>query len=161
MAERGSLLFFQIDQLAKIDPMYQFSLEAFEVVFNKALKKAKPAETVEERVENIMKSITETLFAFVSRGLFGRHSLIFSTMLCFAILKKREELDPQQMSFLLRGERRSCALLWGLRVRALPPPLCGVRVRSGPSPSRLPRASASDPTGGHCPCHGLHGKWAR
>jgi len=106
VAERGSLLFFQIDQLSRIDPMYHFSLEAFEVVFLKALKKAQPAETVEERVENIMKSITDTIFAFVARGLFGRHCLIFSTMLCFAILKKKNELDPEQMAFLLEGPRR-------------------------------------------------------
>ena len=79
----------QIDQLAKVDHMYQFSLEAFEVVFNKALRKAEPADTVDERVVSLLKSITETLFGFTSRGLFGRHSLIFSTQLCLAILKKK------------------------------------------------------------------------
>jgi dynein heavy chain len=35
VAERGSLLFFQLDQLCKIDHMYQYSLEAFMVVLTK------------------------------------------------------------------------------------------------------------------------------
>jgi hypothetical protein len=32
-----------------------------------------PADTVEQRVDSIVRSITETIFAFVARGLFGRH----------------------------------------------------------------------------------------
>ncbi len=64
------------------------------------------------------KSITETIFGFTSRGLFGQHSLIFSTQLCIAILKKRGDLDPNQLSFLLRGPRKVCptrhciAIIW-------------------------------------------------
>lgn len=36
-------------------PMYQYSLEAFEVVFLKALAKAEPADTVQQRVANILR----------------------------------------------------------------------------------------------------------
>eukprot|EP00993_Chasmostoma_nieuportense_P002181 NODE_2_length_6488_cov_18.174344_g1_i0.p1 GENE.NODE_2_length_6488_cov_18.174344_g1_i0~~NODE_2_length_6488_cov_18.174344_g1_i0.p1 ORF type:complete len:2154 (+),score=521.91 NODE_2_length_6488_cov_18.174344_g1_i0:435-6464(+) len=106
VAERGSLLFFQIDQLSKIDHMYQFSLEAFEVVFNKSLKKAIKADAVEQRVTNIIQSITETIFAFTSRGLFEKHKLIFSTLLCVAILRKKGELDLGQLAFLIQGPRK-------------------------------------------------------
>lgn len=102
---RGSMLYFLIDQLSKIDHMYQYSLEAFMVVFNKALEKAEASEVVEKRVENIVDSITETLFSYVSRGLFERHKLIFSTMLCIEIMKKKNELDPTHIDFLLRAPR--------------------------------------------------------
>jgi dynein heavy chain len=102
---RGSLLYFLIDKLSNIDHMYQYSLEAFMVVFNKALVKAQEADTVEKRVENITDSITETLFSYVSRGLFERHKLIFSTMLCFEILKKQNDIDLQQLNFLLRPDK--------------------------------------------------------
>ncbi|KAL0479464.1 dynein heavy chain [Acrasis kona] len=102
---RGSMLYFLIDQLSNLDHMYQYSLEAFMVVFNKALDKAKPADSVDERVVNIEDSITETLFSYVSRGLFERHKLIFSTMLCFGVLKKQNDIDVQQLEFLLRGPK--------------------------------------------------------
>jgi len=108
-AVRGALLFFQIDQLCKIDHMYQYSLEAFMVVHNKALAKAAQPEDkkdVRTRVSNVMKSITETVFAYVARGLFERHKLIFSSLLCFAILSREDKIQRTQLDFLLRGKRK-------------------------------------------------------
>ena len=60
------------------------------------------------RVDNIITSITETMFAYVSRGLFERHKLIFSSLLCFAILRQNGEIDGRQLDFLLTacGPRR-------------------------------------------------------
>ncbi|CCD17691.1 unnamed protein product [Trypanosoma congolense IL3000] len=110
VAVRGSLLFFQIDQLWKIDHMYQYSLEAFMVVFNKALVKAVQPEDkkdVPKRVENVLRSIMETVFAYVSRGLFERHKLILSSLLTFAILQRQGTIDAHQLDFLLRGKKKT------------------------------------------------------
>ena len=52
VAERASLLFFQIYSLTKIDHMYQYSLEAFDVVFNKALRRAKPDDVCTPRQDS-------------------------------------------------------------------------------------------------------------
>ncbi|ESS67196.1 hypothetical protein TCDM_04102 [Trypanosoma cruzi Dm28c] len=109
VAVRGALLFFQIDQLWKIDHMYQYSLEAFMVVFNKALKRAVQPEDrkdVHKRVENVLQSIMESVFAYVSRGLFERHKLILSSLLTFAILQRRGDIDVKQLDFLLRGKKK-------------------------------------------------------
>jgi dynein heavy chain len=109
VAVRGSLLFFQIDNLCKIDHMYQYSLEAFMVVFNKALGKAEqPADPkdVKQRVENVLGSITQTVYAYVARGLFERHKLIFSSLLCFAVFSRAGEIDRKQLNFLLRGPKK-------------------------------------------------------
>ncbi|RNF12557.1 dynein heavy chain 9, axonemal isoform 2 [Trypanosoma rangeli] len=109
VAVRGALLFFQIDQLWKIDHMYQYSLEAFMVVFNKALKKAVHPEEkrdVKARVENVLQSIMECVFAYVSRGLFERHKLILSSLLTFAILQRHGGIDVKQLDFLLRGKKK-------------------------------------------------------
>ncbi|KAL7699312.1 dynein heavy chain cytosolic putative [Lotmaria passim] len=110
VAVRGSLLFFQLDQLWKIDHMYQYSLEAFMVVFNKALASAPQPESrkdVAKRVANVTQSITENVFAYVSRGLFERHKLIFSSLLTFSILSRRGDIDAKQLDFLLRGKKKS------------------------------------------------------
>jgi dynein heavy chain len=109
VAVRASLLFFQIDQLCKIAHMYQYSLEAFMVVFNRALAKAEMPEDkkdIAKRVDNVLRSITENVFAYVSRGLFERHKLIFSSLLCFAIMNRRGDIDRQQLDFLLRGSKK-------------------------------------------------------
>lgn len=106
VAVRGSMVFFLMDQLATIDHMYQYSLEAFNVVFNKALFKATPADSIKGRVDNIIDSITSILFSYVTRGLFERHKLIFSTMLCFGVLRKNKELDPIMLDYLLKGPKQ-------------------------------------------------------
>eukprot|EP01059_Diplonema_ambulator_P034998 TRINITY_DN8108_c0_g1_i3.p1 TRINITY_DN8108_c0_g1~~TRINITY_DN8108_c0_g1_i3.p1 ORF type:complete len:4672 (+),score=1974.47 TRINITY_DN8108_c0_g1_i3:105-14120(+) len=113
-AIRGSLLYFEIDRLSKISTMYQYSLDAFMNVFNQAIDKTsvelvdeEPLETREKRETNaLIESITQTLFAYVSRGLFEKHKIIFSSLVCFSILKQRGEINPKQLEFLLTGGRR-------------------------------------------------------
>jgi len=108
---RGSLMYFIMNQLCVIDHMYQFSLAAFNFIFNKALDKADPAETIEERVASLQSSITYTLFGFVTRGLFERHRLIFSTQLAIKVLQGRlndkgePELKSNELMMLVRNPR--------------------------------------------------------
>ncbi|KAJ9460839.1 Dynein beta chain [Diplonema papillatum] len=109
VAVRGSLLFFQIDQLAKISHMYQYSLGAYMAIFVKAILRApqpEDASDLQARCDSLTDSITKTIFAFCSRGLFERHKLIFSALLCFAILQKEGVIDRVQLNYLLRGPKK-------------------------------------------------------
>eukprot|EP01061_Rhynchopus_euleeides_P000007 TRINITY_DN10009_c0_g1_i1.p1 TRINITY_DN10009_c0_g1~~TRINITY_DN10009_c0_g1_i1.p1 ORF type:complete len:865 (+),score=418.35 TRINITY_DN10009_c0_g1_i1:31-2595(+) len=109
VAVRGSLLFFQIDQLAKISHMYQYSLSAYMVIFLKAIGRAvypDDPKNLGDRCQNLIESITQTIFAFTSRGLFERHKLIFSALLCFAILQREGKIDRLQLQYLLRGPKK-------------------------------------------------------
>ncbi|KAJ9459816.1 Dynein beta chain [Diplonema papillatum] len=109
VAIRGSLLFFQIDQLAKINHMYQYSLTAYMVIFLKAIMRAQHPEDPKDlsaRCEKLIESITQTIFAFTSRGLFERHKLIFSALLCFAIMLREGKIDRMQLAHLLRGPKK-------------------------------------------------------
>ncbi|KAI8425206.1 hypothetical protein MSG28_007028, partial [Choristoneura fumiferana] len=49
-ATRASLLYFILNEIYKINPMYQFSLKAYNVVFKDALAKAEQADDLEARV---------------------------------------------------------------------------------------------------------------
>merc|ERR1719502_838436 len=82
-ANRGSLIYFLMNSLNVVDYMYQYSLQAFNFVFNKAIDKTPQPEDgqLSGRVANLQDSITYTLFSFVTRGLFERHRLIFSMQL--------------------------------------------------------------------------------
>uniref|UniRef100_A0A3Q3AWS9 Dynein axonemal heavy chain 11 n=1 Tax=Kryptolebias marmoratus TaxID=37003 RepID=A0A3Q3AWS9_KRYMA len=102
-AERASLLFFIINDLNKINPMYQFSLEfqAFNSVFNKAMEHAEWDEDVRTRVQTLTEAITYSVFLYTSQGLFERDKLTFLSHTAFQILLNQDLIDPQEFHYLL------------------------------------------------------------
>jgi dynein heavy chain len=106
-ANRGSLIYFLMNQLNVIDHMYQYSLAAFNFIFNKALDKAEAAETLKERVASLQESVTNTLFAFVTRGLFERHRLIFSTQLAIKVAFQTNEINAAELDMLIQAPKNN------------------------------------------------------
>ncbi|XP_014718805.3 dynein axonemal heavy chain 17 [Equus asinus] len=101
-AERASLLYFILNDLSKINPIYQFSLKAFNVVFEKAIQRTTPAEEVKQRVINLTDEITYSVYMYTARGLFERDKLIFLAQVTFQVLSMKKELNPVELDFLLR-----------------------------------------------------------
>ncbi|XP_053720928.1 dynein heavy chain 9, axonemal [Synchiropus splendidus] len=101
-AARASLLYFIMNDLNKIHPMYQFSLKAFSVVFQKAVQKATPDDELKQRVLNLIDSITSSVFQYTTRGLFECDKLTYIAQLAFQILLMNKELNPEELDFLLR-----------------------------------------------------------
>uniref|UniRef100_A0A672ZPD5 Dynein, axonemal, heavy chain 11 n=1 Tax=Sphaeramia orbicularis TaxID=375764 RepID=A0A672ZPD5_9TELE len=101
-AERASLLFFIINDLSKLNPMYQFSLKTFNSVFNKAMEHAEWDEDVRTRVYTLTEAITYSVFLYTSQGLFERDKLTFLSHTAFQILLKQGLIDTQEFDFLLR-----------------------------------------------------------
>ena len=101
-AARASLIYFIMNDLCKINPMYQFSLKAFKVVFSKAIERAEPADEIKQRVLNLIDSITYNVFIYTTRGLFEKHKLIFTSQMTFLILAVAKEIEPKELDFLLR-----------------------------------------------------------
>ncbi|KAG9349499.1 hypothetical protein JZ751_027944, partial [Albula glossodonta] len=102
VAVRASLLYFIMNDLNKINPMYQFSLKAFNVVFHKAVHQAEPSEDVKRRVNILIDCITFSSFNYISRGLFERDKLTFTAQLAFQLLLMSKEIDVRELDFLLR-----------------------------------------------------------
>ncbi|XP_033038315.1 dynein heavy chain 17, axonemal isoform X9 [Trachypithecus francoisi] len=101
-AERASLLYFILNDLNKINPIYQFSLKAFNVVFEKAIQRTTPANEVKQRVINLTDEITYSVYMYTARGLFERDKLIFLAQVTFQVLSMKKELNPVELDFLLR-----------------------------------------------------------
>ncbi|XP_063306953.1 dynein axonemal heavy chain 11 [Pelobates fuscus] len=101
-AARAALLYFVMSDLRKINPIYQFSLKAFNMVFQKAIKRAEHSEDVAERVTNLTQCITYSAFLYVSQGLFEKDKLTFLSQTAFQILLKLKDIDPLELDFLLR-----------------------------------------------------------
>ena len=102
VARRGSILYFVIADLANIDPMYQYSLSYFSKLFKLILDSAPHPATLEERIEILIKAVTEVIFSNVCRGLFNSHKLIFSFLISSQILRDQGEIEDQEWSFLLK-----------------------------------------------------------
>nr|XP_003217173.1 PREDICTED: LOW QUALITY PROTEIN: dynein heavy chain 17, axonemal [Anolis carolinensis] len=101
-AERASLLYFILNDLNKINPIYQFSLKAFSVVFEKAIQRTLPADDVKHRVINLTDEITYSVYMYTARGLFERDKLIFLAQVAFQVLLVKKEVNPVELDFLLR-----------------------------------------------------------
>jgi dynein heavy chain len=84
-AARASVLYFILNDLYKISPIYQFSLKAFSVVFQVAIERATEAEDVKSRVINLTDCITYSVFMYTTRGLFECDKLIFTAQMAFQV----------------------------------------------------------------------------
>ncbi|KAB0403084.1 hypothetical protein E2I00_017091, partial [Balaenoptera physalus] len=102
-AARASLLYFIMNDLGRIHPMYQFSLKAFNIVFQKAVEKAAPDESLKERVANLIDSITFSMYQYTTRGLFECDKLTYLSQLTFQILLLNQEVSAAELDFLLRS----------------------------------------------------------
>jgi dynein heavy chain len=105
IAIRGSVLYFVIDEIGRIDPMYKYSLQYIKKLFNTAIELTQklPDDTEESRTGRLMENITKDIYRNVSRGLFEEHKFIFSLLICVRIQIKAGQLDPKLWEVFLRG----------------------------------------------------------
>ncbi len=104
VAYRATTLFFCITELARVDPMYQYSLLWFTQLFVLSIKESEPAPgDLKKRLENLNDAFTYILYENVCRSLFEKHKLLFSFMLCIKILQSRDLVDGNEWRFLISG----------------------------------------------------------
>jgi len=102
-AQRASILFFVLNDLGRIDPMYQFSLDSYIEQFNNSIDKSKRSSKLEDRIQNLNEYHTYAVYRYTCRGLFERHKLLFSFQMCAKILEAAGKLNMDEYNFFLRG----------------------------------------------------------
>ncbi|KAK1153304.1 dynein heavy chain 2, axonemal [Acipenser oxyrinchus oxyrinchus] len=102
-AQRASILFFVLNDMGRIDPMYQFSLDAYIDLFNQSIEKSQRSTKLEERISNLNEYHTYAVYRYTCRGLFERHKMLFSFQMCSKILEVAGKLNMDEHNFFLRG----------------------------------------------------------
>uniref|UniRef100_A0A3P9PK94 Dynein axonemal heavy chain 2 n=1 Tax=Poecilia reticulata TaxID=8081 RepID=A0A3P9PK94_POERE len=104
-AQRASILFFILNDMGLIDPMYQFSLDAYINLFMLSIAKSKQAYSlkVEERINNLNDYHTYAVYRYTCRGLFEAHKLLLSFQMCVKILEVAGKLNMDEYNIFLRG----------------------------------------------------------
>jgi len=105
LSHRASLLFFCVTAMDKVDPMYQFALQWFMMLFSNVIDKTAKVEgeTVDERLQTLTDALMYAFYQNVCRSLFERHKLHFSFHLCVSVITEQGHCDFNEHRFLLAG----------------------------------------------------------
>lgn len=98
----ASILFFVLNDLNKIDPMYQFSLEWYKKLFQSSIEDSKE-HGYGDRIKNIIKTHQLSVYRSACRSLFEKHKLLLSLQICVKLKMSEGEIDEDEWSFFLRG----------------------------------------------------------
>ena len=96
ISNRGAVMFFVAAALSHVDSMYQYSLDYVKKIFNETivrdlrrLREVALERDLEPDIDDtnlvLIKHITERLYENVCQGLFERHKVLFSFLICAAI----------------------------------------------------------------------------
>ncbi|KAJ4429792.1 Dynein heavy chain 2, axonemal [Periplaneta americana] len=102
-AKRASILFFVLNDMSQIDPMYQFSLDAYISLFMISIEKSPRNQNLEERILLLNDYHTYAVYRNTCRGLFENHKLLFSFHMCVKILDAMGKISAAEYNFLLKG----------------------------------------------------------
>jgi dynein heavy chain len=105
-AVRASLAFFVLDDMSRVDSMYQFSLDAYVELFVRSIQDSvvgslelPPAK----RCDDINTYHTLSVYRNTCRGLFENHKLLFSLQLCFKIMETLSVFNEEEFKFFSFG----------------------------------------------------------
>ncbi|XP_026815944.1 dynein heavy chain 7, axonemal-like [Rhopalosiphum maidis] len=100
VATHSTKLFFTIDTLANIDPMYQYSLAWFIQLFSVAIKNSPKRLNIEDRTNELIKYFTYSLYVNICRSLFEKDKLLLSLIMAINL---SEEFNTDEWIFFLTG----------------------------------------------------------
>ena len=105
-AIRSSIAYFVLDDMGRVDPMYQFSLDAYVDLFNQSMDASRTAAknvSGADRCKQINTAHTLAVYQYTCRGLFERDKLLFALQLCLRIMSSENKVPKQEFDFFCHG----------------------------------------------------------
>ncbi len=103
VAIRGAIIYFVIADLGTIDPMYQYSLAYYNMLFKRCIADSDKSNDLETRLNSIIDYTTLNVYINICRGLFEKDKLLFSSLICFQILREQKLIHDLEWNILIRG----------------------------------------------------------
>jgi len=101
VAERASLLYFVVLDLALIESTYQWSLDFYTGLFRKGIQESRAPR--EDRCAGIISAFQLMLYENVCRSLLEKDKQVFSFLLTIRLLQQRSEISDKEVRFLAMG----------------------------------------------------------
>ena len=104
---RAAILYFILNDLARVDPMYQFSLSAYSELFSQSIANSRSKgggnQDIAKRIAAVNNYHTYAVYKQTCLGLFEKHKLLLSFNICTKILQSEGKLPPSEFDFFLKG----------------------------------------------------------
>lgn len=103
VAHCGAHLFFVLASMATVNPMYQYSLSAYQIVFRGSLILALPDVNLSKRLDNILTKMKKNIYDYGCMGIFERHKLLFSFQMASKLQQANGSLKQNELDFFIKG----------------------------------------------------------
>lgn len=104
-AKKAAALFFVLNDLNKINPMYQFSLDKYKELFTHSIQDKDNSQggQQDQATARIEKVHTLNVYKNTCKSLFEKHKLLLSLSMCIKLQMAEGKVDPNDYAFFLRG----------------------------------------------------------
>ncbi len=109
IASRGSVLYFLVVEMAKVNVMYQTSLRQFLNLFDASIKLSHRGANTEERIGIVLNRINLEVWQFVQRALFEKDRFLFTLLMVLKIHLHEAKVSHEEFMVLIKG--RLCDFL--------------------------------------------------
>ncbi|KAI9015067.1 dynein heavy chain and region D6 of dynein motor-domain-containing protein [Gaertneriomyces semiglobifer] len=103
VASRGSIVYFLIAEMSMVNVMYQTSLKQFLQLFDESMEKSAPSPIPHKRIQNIIDFLTFRAFAYIVRGLYEIHKILFVLLLAIKIDINANQVTHEEFRCLVKG----------------------------------------------------------
>ena len=100
--KQASILFFVLNDLSKINPMYAFSLEWYKALFMRSIEESKE-QMFQDRIKSITKYHTLQVYKQACKSLFEKHKMLLSMQMCIKLQISDGLINEEEWNFFLRG----------------------------------------------------------
>ncbi|XP_068084800.1 dynein axonemal heavy chain 8 [Anabrus simplex] len=103
VATRGSVLYFLVVEMSKVNCMYQTSLVQFLERFDLSMERSDKTPLPSKRIYNIIEYLTFEIFRYKARGLYEEHKFLFTLLMTLKIDLERRYITYEEFQTFIKG----------------------------------------------------------
>ncbi|XP_063992717.1 dynein axonemal heavy chain 8 [Diachasmimorpha longicaudata] len=103
VATRGSVLYFLICDMSKVNCMYQTSLVQFLERFDLSLIRSEKSPVIARRINSIIEELTLEIYRYTARGLYENHKFMFLLLMTLKIDLQRRSISHEEFEYFIKG----------------------------------------------------------